>query len=108
MWRALGASADEAWAIRVSSAGDFGARRGEGLGREGERVNRMAMRPGEDGLGDEAYMTRARAEDVTWSQVLILFPGPGPKLRVSCDHNFTIEWTEMVSYLLDDASVGMM
>ena len=75
MWRALGASAHEAWAIRVSSAGDFGARRGEGLGREGERVNRMAMRLSEDSLGDEACMTRAwRAEDVTWSQVLISFP----------------------------------
>ena len=99
MWGALGASADETWAIRVSSAGDFGARRGEGLGREGERVNRMSMRPGEDGLGEEVCMTRAWwAEDVTWSQVLILFPGPGSKLRVPCDHNFTIEWT---------ASVGM-
>ena len=47
------ASADDAWVIHMSSAGGFGARREEGLGREGDnrtRVNCEVTRVDEDGL----------------------------------------------------------
>ena len=36
--RALEASADDAWAIRVASAGKFGVQWNERLGRQGERA----------------------------------------------------------------------
>lgn len=47
---AVVASADGAWAIHVPSAGEFGARREEGLGHEGEKVDRKVTRVEEDEL----------------------------------------------------------
>ena len=58
--RALVASADDAWAIRVSSAGEFRMGREEGLGHEGERVDRKATSVKEDEL--EARDAETRVE----------------------------------------------